>query len=280
MTHNASPDATTRELPATIARLLTTRTRSAGHRPLLTCYDDTTGARTELSYATLDNWAAKSANLLADEFDCGPGTIVGFDLDGHWTTTALALACWKLGAAVAPGAGSAGDAHAVVCCHERHATRHPSGPVLVVGDGFRAEPLTAVDERDGLLLLGEHVHGFGDDYDDPAVAASTPALVGQRGTVTHGAMIARASAWRRQLGDGPRVGLAAALDHERAFDLLAGVIAAGGGLVAVRAQGDPRYAQRWATERVTAIAGPAGTAPDAAGDGAALVTFDRVAAPR
>jgi uncharacterized protein (TIGR03089 family) len=257
-----------------MADLLASRTRREGHRPLLTCYDDLTGARTELSYATLDNWAAKTANLLVEEYDVRAGGTVALDLDGHWATAALALACWKLGAAVAAHDGAGAD---VVCCHETRADRHRSGAVVVVGDGFAAEPLTPVNERDGMLLLGEHVHGFADDYDGTDVGGHTPALASAAGSVSHAALVACAGAWHDVLGDGPRVGLAAPLDHPRAFDLLAGVIAAGGSLVAVRAHAAPSYAARWTSERATVVAGPAG-AVAAAGD-AAVVTFDAVDAP-
>jgi uncharacterized protein (TIGR03089 family) len=257
-----------------MADLLASRTRREGHRPLLTCYDDLTGARTELSYATLDNWAAKTANLLVEEYDVRAGGTVALDLDGHWATAALALACWKLGAAVTAHDGAGAD---VVCCHETRADRHRTGAVVVVGDGFAAEPLTPVDERDGLLLLGEHVHGFADDYDGIDVGGHTPALASAVGPVSHAALVACAGAWHDVLGDGPRVGLAAPLDHPRAFDLLAGVIAAGGSLVAVRAHAAPSYAARWTSERATVVAGPA-DAVTAVGD-VAVVTFDAVDPP-
>lgn len=258
-----------------MAAVLTSRTRREGHRPLLTSYDDVTGARTELSYATVDNWAAKTANLLVEEFDVRPGATVAFDLDGHWTTVPLALACWKIGAAVDPRPDADAD---IVCCHEIRAGNHSTGPVVVAGDGFTTEPLGPVAERDGLLLLGEHVHGFADDYDDTDVSAQTPALVGDGAPVPHSALVGCAGAWQKLLGDSPRVGLAAPLDHPRAFDLLAGVVATGGSLVAVRSHAAPSYADRWSAERVTAVAGPA-DAVAAAGDDKTVVTFDEVAAP-
>lgn len=249
---------------------------------MLTSYDDVTGARTELSYATVDNWAAKTANMLAEEFDVRPGATVALDLDGHWTTVPVTLACWKLGAAVAvrptSSDAAAGRDADLVCCHETRAGDHTTGPVVVTGDGFAAEPLTPVHERDGLLLLGEHVHGFGDDYDDPDVTGETPALAGDGAPVPHAALVRCAGVWHELLGDAPRVGLAAPLDHPRAFDLLAGVIAAGGSLVAVRSKTAPFHPERWTTERATVIAGPADIVA-AAGDDGTVVTFDEVAAP-
>lgn len=74
--------------------------------PWLTWYSQS-GERVELSGRVFDNWVAKSANLLSEEFDLAPGAIVATDMPGHWKSAVLALACWHLGAelrSVAPGA--------------------------------------------------------------------------------------------------------------------------------------------------------------------------------
>lgn len=260
-------------LPTTLAELVAARTRAQGHRPLLTWYDELTGARTELSYATADNWAAKTANMLAEEFDAGPGTTVALDLDGHWISVALVVACWKLGATICVD----GDAD-LVCCHETRVDAYPNDPVVVVGDGFTGEPTGHVPERDGLVLLGLDVHSHADDYDDPDVAGSTGALRLGGATRSHEALLDSARAWYDVLGATPRVGLAAPLDHARVSDLLAGVLAASGGIVAMRAHDDPRYGTRWTSERVTAVvAASRHTSADAPAD-ATLLTFDAVTA--
>jgi uncharacterized protein (TIGR03089 family) len=258
----------------TIADLLADRTRHLGHRPLLTCYDDVAGARTELSYATLANWAAKTANMLAEEYDLGAGAVVALDLDGHWTTAAVILACWKLGAVplpVATGDVSAGDV-ALVCCHARRVARYPDGPLVVVGDGLRAEPLDEVPARDGLLLLGTDVHAFADDYDGQ-VGPATPASASD----DHASLLTRAAAWHAALGDAPRVGLAAPADHPRVVDLLAGVLLASGSLVTERhATPGPRW-DRWSAEHVNVVVG-AGTRGNGDGDHGDVpwLTFDAV----
>ena len=159
---------------ATLHELIAARTRSQGHRPLLTAYDDRTGGRTELSYATADNWAAKTAHLLHDDLGVRPGGSVELDVDGHWTAAVLALACWKLGAAVAPRADGAHGG--VICCHDARLDDRPGGPLLVVGDGLRAEPLGLLPARDDLVVLGDDVHAFADDYDDPQVGSDAPAI--------------------------------------------------------------------------------------------------------
>ena len=65
--------------------------------PWLTWYS-VSGERVELSGRVFDNWVAKSANLLSEEFDLSAGDVVGIDMPGHWKSAALALACWHLGA--------------------------------------------------------------------------------------------------------------------------------------------------------------------------------------
>lgn len=100
------------ELPAALlARLVA----SDPGRPRVTVYDDTDGPtrgeRVELSARVLANWVAKAANLLRDDLDAGPGTVVRLDLPPHWRTLYWALAAWSVGALVdvppartAPGA--------------------------------------------------------------------------------------------------------------------------------------------------------------------------------
>jgi uncharacterized protein (TIGR03089 family) len=84
----------------TPADLLAAVLRRDGAAPLVTHYDDATGERVELSGTTLANWVSKTANLLQDEFDVGPGSTVALALPVHWQTAAALLAVWSCGAAV------------------------------------------------------------------------------------------------------------------------------------------------------------------------------------
>jgi uncharacterized protein (TIGR03089 family) len=64
--------------------------------PRLTWYGP--GAeRVELSGKVLDNWVAKTSNLLQDELDAGPGMRLALDLPAHWKSLVWALAGWQLG---------------------------------------------------------------------------------------------------------------------------------------------------------------------------------------
>ena len=62
----------------------------------MTWYDDATGERVELSVATAANWAAKTANLLAeDDIEA-----VRLDPAWHWLATVVALGAWTAGVPV------------------------------------------------------------------------------------------------------------------------------------------------------------------------------------
>ena len=68
----------------TIHDALTARARELGHSPAVVFRHADTGERTELSWATLHNWASKGANLLLDHFDAGLGAQVRLDMPAHW----------------------------------------------------------------------------------------------------------------------------------------------------------------------------------------------------
>ena len=122
--------------------------------PLITQYDDATDERIELSTATLANWVAKTANLLQDEFDVGPGSAVAVALPVHWQTAAVLLAVWSCGATVVDtateDAGRLTDIDVVLAAQDR---------------------LDAVEVSEGADLLGLSMHPLGlgmRDYIGPA----------------------------------------------------------------------------------------------------------------
>jgi uncharacterized protein (TIGR03089 family) len=87
----------------TPAAMLRRELERDGARPLLTWYDDGSGARVELSVATVANWAAKLANLLVDEHDVEPGVDVGVRLPALWQTAVLLLGIWTAGGCAVVG---------------------------------------------------------------------------------------------------------------------------------------------------------------------------------
>src|SRR3954466_3932844 len=76
----------------TVAELLAEALRVDPAGPFLTFYDDATGERIELSLTSLDNWVAKTANLLVDELDLEPGEPVVVHLPPHRQAAVVQLA--------------------------------------------------------------------------------------------------------------------------------------------------------------------------------------------
>lgn len=149
--------------------------------PWLTWYSHS-GERVELSGRVFDNWVAKSANLLSEEFDLAPGDTVATDMPGHWKSAAVALACWHLGAelhCVAPGTDP-GDVDLFVTAYPDTLDVGGSVEVLVV-------PLPALAmSYDGELPVGAtdyaaEVRAYADSYFASPIDTGTPALASADG---------------------------------------------------------------------------------------------------
>lgn len=80
----------------------------SGHAtsPRLTWYGPES-ERVELSGRVLDNWVAKTGNLLQDELDAEPGMRLSLDLPAHWKSLIWALAAWQLGMEIVVNRGGA-----------------------------------------------------------------------------------------------------------------------------------------------------------------------------
>lgn len=71
--------------------------RSASGAPRLIWYGPG-HERVELSGRVLENWVAKTSNMLMEELDAEAGTVVALDMPPHWKTLVWALASWQVGA--------------------------------------------------------------------------------------------------------------------------------------------------------------------------------------
>lgn len=80
----------------------------SGHAtsPRLTWYGPDS-ERVELSGRVLDNWVAKTSNLLQDELDAESGMRISLSLPAHWKSLIWALAAWQLGMETAFDGGHA-----------------------------------------------------------------------------------------------------------------------------------------------------------------------------
>lgn len=147
--------------------------RSDPARPRITCYDDTTGERIELSAKVLANWVAKAANLLQDEYDAGPGTRVSLDLPPHWRTLYWALACWAVGGCVLVG-GAPGDV--LVTTAPARAAGHDAAIVVTPAALARRSPQPlpagAIDEAKELAGYPDQVTAWERAGDDAAALSA------------------------------------------------------------------------------------------------------------
>lgn len=143
-------------------------------QPMLTFYDDGSGERTELSGATLGNWAAKTANFFVDELGLAPGDDVLVDLPEHWQTVAMLLGAWWSGAhiIVPTSTGADDDAHVAIVSRDR-LDGHTAPDELVVAslDPFA---LGLRDLPPGVLDFATSVRVHGDQFRPSPV--SGPAL--------------------------------------------------------------------------------------------------------
>jgi uncharacterized protein (TIGR03089 family) len=237
-----------------------------GDKPFLTWYDDAHDQRVELSFKTFDNWVAKVANLLVDEFDAGPGDRVAVALAGHWQTAAVLAACWLVGAgvvAVAPDAGAAVLAAAVgggvvaAFVGEERAAAAPGMPVVAVAAdlfGRSGHDLgTARNFARVVPAMGDHFPATADPEGEVLQVAARPGgegvtmpqLLGEAGRV----------AGRVGLGEGDRLlsGLGLLAPTGAAVGLLA-PFGRGAGVVLAAAFQPGRFWKRVADERVTVAA--------------------------
>jgi uncharacterized protein (TIGR03089 family) len=250
-------------MPETPADLFAAALRGAPAAPLVTYYDDTTAERIELSAATLGNWVAKTANLLQDEFDVGPGSTVAVALPVHWQTAAVLLAVWSCGATVldtaAEDEGRLAEADVVLAARDRlDALEELDLPELM---GLSLHPLglgmTGYAGRARDFALEVRVHGdafFPHAAPDPA----DPGLLLGGLTLTLGGLVstARELADRLGIGAGDRV----MVDDRTALEAgpvawLLAPLAAGASLVLCRAPIAEALPRRAADERVTATLG-------------------------
>lgn len=259
-----SPGPYTRPSPATsdVPALLRALMADDPGRPRLTWYGPA-GERVELSAKVLDNWVAKTANLLVDELDAAPGTRITLALPGHWRTAVWLLAVWACGATVVPGGGSdrdVADGDVLVTTDPDAAlSTAPPGGALVVGVALPAlAPTFGPGLPDGVVDGNAAVRVHGDVFvpivrpvpDDMALEAGAQGAGG--GSTTHGDLLpsALAAAQGRGWDAGVRVlvpGARATIAD--AVTWLLAPLAVGGSVVLV---GDPASGTDVDVERIAA----------------------------
>jgi uncharacterized protein (TIGR03089 family) len=252
--------------PLLPADLLAAAVRRDAAAPLITQYDDATGERVELSGTTLANWVAKTANLLQDEFDVGPGSTVALALPVHWQTAAVLLAVWSCGAAVldtaAEDEGRLAEVDVLLAAQDRLPALEEDlpedGPELL---GLSLHPLGmgmagyVGPARDFAVEVRAHGDFF-TPYEPPDPAGTGLRLGGLELTLGGLGAAAGELAGRLGIGAGDRVLLDERVAEEAGPTAwLLAPLAAGASLVLVRHPVEATLPRRAADERVTATFG-------------------------
>jgi uncharacterized protein (TIGR03089 family) len=221
--------------------------------PRITYYDDATGERIELSAVTLANWAAKTGNLLRDEFGCGPASRVAVLLPAHWQTAAVLFGVWWIGADVQLGHSAGGmDSEADIALCTTGRLEEADAAVGVGGEvaALSLDPLgrPAPDLPVGITDYATAVRVQGDQI--VAERHPGPALAGR--SVDEVLAACERSAHARALTAGDRVLSAASWNQpdDLIEDLLA-VLAVGASLVQVANPDPAALPRRMETEKVT-----------------------------
>jgi uncharacterized protein (TIGR03089 family) len=221
-------------------------------RPFLTHYDDATGERVELSFATTDNWVAKTANLIVDDLGAEPGDRIALWLPTHWQTIVWYLACWSTGAVAAPTGDPAQCEHAVADADRVAQIAACRGAQVLVG--LRALGAPPVPAPPGVLDYAAEVAGHADRFSAPA-PATDGAAVDRAGSALSGAQTVRtavAAAADLGLTRHSRVLFAGDLSIETGLSAgLLGPLAAGASVVLCRNPDSARLPGRVRDERVT-----------------------------
>ncbi|MBD8506594.1 TIGR03089 family protein [Hoyosella sp. G463] len=165
--------------------------RAQAARPLITYYDQASGERIELSGTTAANWAAKTGNMVRDEFGLAPGDRVAVLLPAHWQTATVLLGAWWAGCEVL--AGAAEDAQLAFTTADTLAGAGDAEEIAALSlDPFgRALPGLPV----GVTDFATTVPGHGDQF-QATPSSDAPALDGMTAT----SVLARGRAFAEEQG--------------------------------------------------------------------------------
>ncbi|GAA4207955.1 TIGR03089 family protein [Actinocatenispora rupis] len=183
---------------STAAGALAAALRADPNRPLLTYYDESLGERTELSAVTLDNWVAKTANMLVDGAGLGPDDTAGVLLPAHWQTAAVLLGCFAAGVPVrtVPEADAA-PVDVAFGTPGRLAELRDLRPAETYLLGLRPMAAPLAEVPPGAADFVVEVRQYGDRFVPAPVDPDAPALLGPA-PVSQAELMARA---RRHAGE-------------------------------------------------------------------------------
>ncbi len=198
-------------------------------RPLITAYDEPTGARTELSVTTYANWVAKTANLFLDEYLLDQGDAIRLDLPTHWLGPVF------VGAALLAGLEIADDGSADLTVCGPDDLEVPTPALACSLTPFATPFPQALPE--GVDDYGKLWPGQSDVFTGvPADPAGQADLIARARTATRGRILTDAN-----LAEAAHLGL------------FLGALASGGSIVLVARPTDDEWTGRYAAERPTEV---------------------------
>lgn len=230
--------------PSTIPAALSAALAGDSARPLVT-YLGPSGERTELSVRTFENNVAKAANLLRDDGDVQPGSVVVVALPLHWQTSVWLGACALVGGIAWIG-GEPGAVDVEVSVVGPDGLDLPGAPLALATalHPFGMPFTTALPA--GLLDAATEVRAHGDRFTPStgvtAVTAATPWIRTVGGVLDQAEALdaARDLAHAVGLAPGGRLLCARQLDDTSVLALLALPLAVTGSVVLlVDTESDP-----------------------------------------
>ncbi len=237
--------------------------RALGHDPagpLLTYYDDATGERTEVSASTLDNWVAKTANMLTDGLSLDVGSSIAVILPPHWQTAGILLGAWTAGHRVVdfPDVDSPFQPDALFCT-EADLIAYADIDAEVVGVTLDPWGQGLSDRWRRITDYAQEVGAYGDKF-RPSVPVdpAAPALTAGTLELSHRGLADAAAELAQRLGMGSNGRIMVSRDLAVAAGPLSWLLAplAGGcSVVLVTDAESDRLAARAESERVTATLG-------------------------
>lgn len=125
--------------------------------------------RVELSGRVLENWVAKTSNMLVEELDATADTAVAVDMPPHWKTLVWALACWQVGAVTVLDGEAPADVRLAMQAADDVVEPKRNGEVLVLVAPGALDMRWSGPLPDEAVDYAATVRSFGDVYlDEPA----------------------------------------------------------------------------------------------------------------
>ncbi|WP_138443301.1 TIGR03089 family protein [Sinomonas susongensis] len=228
-------------MESTVATVLHRLRGGNSSAPRLTWYGPD-AERVELSGRVLDNWAAKTSNLLTEELDAETGVRFRMDLPPHWKSAVIALGAWQAGAVLVDGAAD------LVFSAEAGQEREGSGVRVVVALGaldLAYRGVLAPGDIDYAALVRQFADSF-EPFDPPAGNDVAAELDGER--ITQSGLLEQ---FARAAEPGARVLVDGGRPLREVLATLLGVWAADGSAVLRHPDVEDTPNLR-ATERITA----------------------------